>query len=241
MQPTTLQTLGQLSDAELRQKKQEEICSYAVYFDAVLKALTPDVVEALGSYASRLSDGSAELSLHGRLAATIDREKLWKGGSGVNGDKSWAGGVGEQLVAIVHDDKRRFVHRLQEGKHEDLANGYNPKYESMDEPRNYNYIWLWPIQEYAPVVVPTKEFFQKRSGISGIRIEPDPELTLYERVLTPEDVAKHPIFAQKGKERIERISASVYSNRKSFVDAKSQTTQENYEAQQRILAALAGR
>ncbi len=238
MQPTTLQALGQVSDSELRTRRQDERRSYAAYFDAVLKALTPDVVEALEWHASHVGDGVAELSLYGRLAVTIDGEKLWKGGSGVNGDRSWAGGVGEQLVAIVHGDDRRFVHRLQEGKHDQLAERYNSKYEDEDAPKNYNYIWLWPIEEYTPVVIQTENFFQKRTiNVIGVK-EPDPELTLYEKVLTPEDIAKHLIFSQSGKRRIEDISSSVYRERKSLVDTMSRTAQANYETAQHILAIL---
>ena len=225
------------TDKKLAELRRQEIDSYEKYFEAVLKALDLDVIQTLEGFCKKLRNGTWELSLYGKICPSADKDELrryypWLGA--VNGDGSWASGVGEELLIVVEpNNERYYLHRLQEGKYEDLARYYDRRYESLDEPKNYNYIWLWRIEEYKPVKV-DRSFFEER-GYDYEHVRPQ---TLFERRLSPREVALHPIFAQSAKRKIETICNWKLSYRKQMADSARATIDENYKKVNRILAAL---
>lgn len=192
-------------------------------------------------YFFELRDGTLEVYLYGKLFPTLDKEKLWNNylsyySGALDGDRDWASGAGEKLVIWRQTDKSPiFVHLLQEGKHENLAKDYDKRYESLEEPENHNPFWLWPLEEYAVIQMPS-DFFRQRNK----NIDAEPQ-KLYKKVLTVEDVAKHPTFARCVQSRIEEISRWALDSRTQIKSGRERIIRDNEEVINRILTVLKGR
>lgn len=209
----TVSDTGKLNTKALCEKRKEEIRQYTSFYQELAKLLADrELAEEFSSYSGlrKLANGDIIVSLYGDLRSNPD-PNVNKYGPGFNGDGSWGIGSGEELVVIVDKDSNvKYFHVTQERKLEDLWAGYDRKYENLDkEPENYHYIWCWPIEDYREIKFnpndPQTSAFIPTTGAA-------PQ-TLKTRELTPQDIAKHDIFADEGLKRIQTIANSLFQSK----------------------------
>lgn len=206
----------------LVEKRNVEIAAYTAFYIAMAGHFSDrELAEAFSRYSGlrQLANGDIIIALYGTLLGDPDPKNKFHG---FNGDGTWAGGTGEQLVIIV--DKTgdvRYAHLVQARKLDELRQFYNPRYENLtNEPVNFNGRWLWPDDEYQDI-----EFRAEDPAVAGYipTLGALPQ-TIKVRDLTPEDIAKHPIFAQEGLRTISRIAESLFEMRDATAGGYDEST-----------------